>query len=150
MGCYSTADGKVIWPVPHEGIDINDAYETLYAFAKSSLGLSIYDKEGNKFSGNLTIDVISDYEKFFETPLIDLIREQFDGELDDINGSIEVLDWPLESLDEDQAIKYNKSMRLIARLYRAYNEWEETDNKMSWEELKANPLPAIEKKEGVK
>ena len=80
MGHYSTADGEVIWPVPQEGIDQNDAFETLYAIAASSLGLSIYDKEGNKFSGNVTIDVISDYEKFFNSPLIDLIKEQFDGE----------------------------------------------------------------------
>ena len=146
MGHYSTADGEVIWPVPQEGIDQNDAFETLYAIAASSLGLSIYDKEGNKFSGNVTIDVISDYEKFFNSPLIDLIKEQFDGEYNDINGIIEPLDWPLENIGEDQAMKYNKSMRLIARMYRAYNEWEETDDKMSWEELKANPLPAIEKK----
>ena len=111
MGYYSTADGKVIWPVPLEGIDENDAYETLYAFAKSSLGLSMYDKEGNKFSGNLTIDVMADYEKFFNTPLIDLIKEQFDGEYEDINGIIDAYDWPLENMGEDQAMKYNKSMR---------------------------------------
>ena len=150
MSYYSNEDdAKVVFPIPEEGISYSDAIETLCAIDQSSLCLTIYDEDGNSFSGDLHVSLIADYDKFFREKLIDLLRYEADGNIYDkdgnenINGEIPVDGWPVDRMGVDQAVKLNKSHRLIIRLIRAYEEWDRTDNKMSWEELKANPFPAL-------
>ena len=149
MSYYSNEEeGKVVFPIPDGGIKHEDAIETLFAINQSSLCLTIYDEDGNNFSGDLHVSLIADYDKFFRCKLIDLLRYEAEGNIYDkdgnenINGEIPVDDWPIRN-SIDQAVKLNKAHRLIIRLIRAYEEWDRTDNKMSWEELKAKPFPAL-------
>jgi hypothetical protein len=139
-------EGNVVFPIPEDGITLDDAVATLADLELAKVVLTKFNQGGNSLSGNLTIELLgmvddqSDcWGKFFRASLKDELEGQLDGMDDDIfaERKFDPGDEPFDGEDN-----WEKSVRLAIRLLRAYHEWEEVDAKMTAEELRINPLPA--------
>lgn len=139
----SDDDWNVIWPIPEDGISVDDAYSTLYALSDAKLNISNYEDDGDTIAENLYVDLSdNDYFMNFKRQLlIELLIDGLGDEVDDINKELRAEEF-LSVWRPEQSANYYKTTRLFVRLIRAYRDWENTEAKMTWEELVANPLPA--------
>lgn len=151
MGIYTRyKSAKVQWPIEEE-IKKKDAVETVYAIDDALLSATQYAEDGNNFSGEINIDLRNTEtgQIFFRNTLYELLREDFDvfenTYQTNLNDEVSVPEY--EPLREENKLKHARSYRLLVRLLRAYEEWIDTDAKMSFEDLKSNPLPKTNRTE---
>ena len=146
-------DDEIVWPLEDEMSDEQIA-NTLVALATSDIWSSTYAEDGNSFSGDVFIELIDTggYDiQFKRVRLIELLVDDLADSVNDINDAVDAnkcSGWLSEYKGRNtkkSMANHQKGVRLLVRLIRAYREWEATDAKMTWDELKANNLPAVVK-----
>lgn len=131
--------------------ELKDAAESITDDMHFSTQTTVYDEDGNSFSGTVRVG-FTDLDEFYdERDICDLIEEEIAEDFDH-NEEINTdhASWIFEKWmgprgTEEQAANYIKSNILLALLARACDEWRDKYHGLSWEELKSNPLPAIKK-----
>lgn len=138
-------EGRVVWPIPDDGISYLDAATTVLEISEAELCLSTYAENGNDLNGNLAVILASDGSPgcFFYRALKEALQEELDEPADfDIHDEAYSLDqWP-ESWSDEQKVARERSERLVIRLLRAYADWEANEATWTLDELRARPLPA--------
>ena len=150
-------DDEIVWPLEDEMSDEHIA-NTLVALATSDIWSSTYAEDGNSFSGDVFIELTDTggYDiQFKRVRLIELLVDDLSDSVDDINDAVDankcsgwISKYKGRNTKKNMA-NHQKGIRLLVRLIRAYREWEATDAKMTWDELKANNLPAVVKTSDV-
>ena len=137
-------EGKVVWPIPEEGISYLDAATTLFDISEATFGLSHYAENGNDMLGDLALSLFGPYNCYFQKPLKQALEEQLDEPSDfSILDEMECTDWFQIRPDDEKNAAREKSERLVVRLLRAYHEWETNEATWTWDELRARPLPPM-------
>ena len=138
-------EGKVVWPIPEEGINYLDAMATVFDISEAAFGLSKYAENGNDMLGNLALSLYGEDTSYFHKPLKLALEEELDlyGQPQDVFEDIAFDDEITDSWTEERAATHQKTQRLIARLLRAYREWETNEATWTFDELRERPLPAI-------
>lgn len=140
------------WPIPEEGQSDKQSKNLLTALANAKIETSVYVEDGTKYSDDLYV-TLSDWMFLTETEfqrvkLIDLLVEELNWhDIEDVNVEINAEDnfgYFLNTRGEQEAAKAEKLIRLFVRLVRAYQEWQENDLSLSWQELVSTPLPSRE------
>ena len=136
-------EGKVVWPIPEDGISYLDAAATLFDISEAAFGLSHYAQNGNDMLGNLDLSLFSGEAHYFHMPLKQALEEELDQPSDfSILDEMECTQWLRKRSDEENAAR-EKSERLVVRLLRAYHDWETNEATWTLDELRARPLPAV-------
>ena len=133
-------EGKVVWPIPEEGISYLTPSETLLRYLGGGLNVSKFVENGDDYSGNLALSLFGPYNTYFHKPSQAGPRRELDEPADfSILDEMESADW---SKNDERAAAREKSERLIVRLLRAYHDWETNEATWTLDELRARPLPA--------
>ena len=137
-------EGKVVWPIPEEGISYLDAATTLFDISEATFGLSHYAENGNDMLGDLALSLFGSYNCYFQKPLKQALEEQLDEPADfSILDEMECTDWFQIRPDDEKNAKREKVERLTVRLLRAYREWETNEATWTLDELRKRPLPPM-------
>ncbi len=138
-------EGKVVWPIPEDGISYLDAVTTVFDISEAIICLSEYAENGNDPLGNLALSLFSEETHYFHKPLKLALEEKLDlyGQPEDIFEEIAFEDEIHGSWTEERAAIHQRTQRLIVRLLRAYHEWEANEATWTPEELRARPLPPM-------
>ena len=145
MGYYThRKKAKIQWP-PGDEISKKDAIETVYALDDAFLGVTKYAEDGKNFAEDLYVDLqgLMGGVIFHRIKLRELLNEEFDP-----YNLVEIFkEFGVDDFDRDEKNNLNRArtQRLLIRLLRAYHDWDQNEAKMSYEEMKANPIPAIKK-----
>lgn len=130
--------GKVIFPIPEDGISYKDAVETLSEISDAKLYATIYDETGNEPADDVYVDICTDDHNFHRAKLIDLLESGCDDDQYAFYETNFDEDWT-----EERAATFHRTNRLLIRLIHAYREWKATDAVYSPDELRANPLTPL-------
>ena len=135
-------EGKVVWPIPEEGISYLDAGQPCSTSPKPAFGLSHYAENGNDMLGDLALSLFGPYNCYFQKPLKQASEEQLDEPSDfsilGRNGMHRLVSNTARRREKRQPRKIE---RLTVRLLRAYHEWETNEATWTLDELERAHCP---------